>query len=84
MRVSVLRPLPRSVTRPRSLMRAISPDGTTERPWTITVSGDKRLVEANSPRYAVSRWRARQLHLQREVVPRLRLIFQNLPDRIWQ
>ncbi len=50
MRVRVLCPLPRSVTRPLSLMRAISPDGTTERPWTITVSGDKRLVEANSPR----------------------------------
>jgi len=32
------------------LMRAIGPDGTTERPWTITVSSDKRLVEASYPR----------------------------------
>ena len=32
------------------LMRALGPDGTTERPWTITVSGDKRLVEASYPR----------------------------------
>ena len=32
------------------LMRAIGPDGTTERPWTITVSGDKRLVETTYPR----------------------------------
>ncbi len=32
------------------LMRAIGPDGTTERPLPITVSGDKRLVEASYPR----------------------------------
>lgn len=32
------------------LMRAIGPDGVTERPWTITVSGDKRLVESSYPR----------------------------------
>jgi len=32
------------------LMRAIGPDGVTERPWTITVGGDKRLVEASYPR----------------------------------
>ncbi len=32
------------------LMRAIGPDGVTERPWTITVGGDKRLVETSYPR----------------------------------
>jgi len=32
------------------LMRAIGPDGTTERPLPIVVSGDKRLVEAAYPR----------------------------------
>ncbi|MDQ3168803.1 MAG: hypothetical protein M3Q55_01550 [Acidobacteriota bacterium] len=32
------------------LMRAIGPDGVTERPLRITVSGDKRLVEAAYPR----------------------------------
>ncbi len=32
------------------LMRAIGPEGTTERPLVITVSGDKRLVEAAYPR----------------------------------
>jgi len=32
------------------LMRAIGPDGVTERPWIITVGGDKRLVETSYPR----------------------------------
>jgi hypothetical protein len=32
------------------LMRALGPDGTTERPFTIVVGGDKRLVQAEYPR----------------------------------
>lgn len=32
------------------LMRALGPDGTTERPLTIVVGGDKRLVQAEYPR----------------------------------
>jgi len=36
------------------LMRAIGPDGTTERPLTIVVGGDKRLVQAEYPRALTS------------------------------